>query len=205
MVDRIALLVGERRSAAPGDDIAGLVARAAGRDDRAWHQLVARFAPVVDAALRQVDLPPADREDAGQLAWMRAFQRLDRLHDPEKLAPWLATIARRAALELARKRQRGRDVAFDDDLHEQLQGDQDYEASEPEASVLAGERRAAVREALATLPVARRELMAEVFAAAPRPYAEIADVLRVRVGCIGPTRGRCLDQLARCPCIRKLE
>jgi RNA polymerase sigma factor (sigma-70 family) len=203
-VDRNALLI-ERRSAAPvDDDVAGLVDRASHHDDRAWRQLVTRFTPTVDAALRQVDLPAADREDASQLAWMRAFQRLGTLNDPRKLAPWLATIARRAALELARKRQRGRELAFDDDLHD-FQDRESADGSGPEASVLADERRGAVREALATLPAARRELMAEVFAVPPRPYAEIASTLRLRVGCIGPTRGRCLDQLARCPCIRQLN
>jgi RNA polymerase sigma factor (sigma-70 family) len=200
-VDRKALSAGERLALVPRDDVAALVARASRHDEQAWHDLVVRFAHVVEGALRQIDLPAADREDAGQLAWMRAFERLHTLQEAEKLGPWLATIARRAALELARKRQRGRDVAFDDVLHDR----QGPDGSEPEASVLAHERQHAVRQALETLPRARRELMAQVFAVPPRPYAEIATSLQVRVGWIGPTRGRCLDHLARCPTIRQLD
>jgi RNA polymerase sigma factor (sigma-70 family) len=73
-----------------------------------------------------------------------------------------------------------------------------------EDELLAAERQAALREALAQLTPRDRELIAVLTADPPVPYAEISARLGVPVGSIGPTRLRCLDKLRRYPAIAAL-
>ncbi len=47
-------------------------------------------------------------EEAVQSAWPIAWRRLDTLRDPERLRPWLISIAVNEARQLARRRRRGR-------------------------------------------------------------------------------------------------
>lgn len=56
-------------------------------------------------------------EEAVQSAWPIAWRKLDTIRDPERLRPWLISIAVNEARQLARRRRRGRvleiSVAFD--------------------------------------------------------------------------------------------
>ena len=73
-----------------------------------------------------------------------------------------------------------------------------------DADLLAAERRSALREAFAGLPLASRDLLALLIADPPIPYVEISRRLGVPVGSIGPTRARILDKLRRSPAIEAL-
>jgi DNA-directed RNA polymerase specialized sigma24 family protein len=61
--------------------------------------------------------------------------------------------------------------------------------------LLAAERAAAVREAMALLPWRWQKLLEMLMADPPVSYAEISSQLGLPVGSIGPTRGRCLERL----------
>jgi DNA-directed RNA polymerase specialized sigma24 family protein len=72
----------------------------------------------------------------------------------------------------------------------------------PEEALVAAEEQAAEHARLRTvwsayqqLPQRCRELLRVLFANPPLPYTEIADLLGIAVGSIGPTRGRCLRQV----------
>ena len=68
--------------------------------------------------------------------------------------------------------------------------------------LVALERRQALREALAELPGARRELLLLLLADPPVGYAEISERLGIPVGSIGPTRARAFDQLRKTRALR---
>jgi RNA polymerase sigma factor (sigma-70 family) len=57
-----------------------------------WHGPVWRFARRMLGGARTAD-------DASQDAWFRALKALPRLREPERFAPWLYTIVRRAVID----------------------------------------------------------------------------------------------------------
>ncbi|MBF9068612.1 hypothetical protein [Streptacidiphilus fuscans] len=67
----------------------------------------------------------------------------------------------------------------------------------PEARVLARERAAEVRAAVALLPARCAELVGALLDEPTTDYGELAARLRMPRGSIGPTRSRCLSCLRR--------
>jgi DNA-directed RNA polymerase specialized sigma24 family protein len=63
--------------------------------------------------------------------------------------------------------------------------------------LLVEERCAAVRAAFAELAPQCRRLLALLVSDPPLPYVQIAEILGVPVGGLGPTRARCLEKLRR--------
>jgi len=80
----------------------------------------------------------------------------------------------------------------------------DDQSTTAEQELLAAERDAALREALARLPASCQRLIALLCADPPVPRAEISIRLGIAVGSIGPYRGRCLEKLRRDPAITAL-
>ena len=103
-----------------GED-AELVGRCLRGEQQAWNDLVERYARYVHAIATQgYRLRPPDAEDAFQEVFLRVYDRLDSLRDPEALRPWIAQLTRRVCLD--RLAASGReepteeptDVAFDE-------------------------------------------------------------------------------------------
>jgi DNA-directed RNA polymerase specialized sigma24 family protein len=61
--------------------------------------------------------------------------------------------------------------------------------------VILAERNALLKDAVAALPVNHRSLIDLLMADAAPSYEELSAMLRIPVGSIGPTRGRCLAKL----------
>ena len=178
-------------------DLETLVDAGRANDNAAWTELVTRFERLLRAIARSYRLSPADVDDVLQSVWLALHQQIGRLRDPNALAGWLATTARRESLRVARSRQRewptGDPELFDgavpDDLDDEL---------------LATEREQIVRRALATLPARQRRLMV-LLVTAPEDYRRISATLDMPIGSIGPTRARGLDRLSRHPELRELH
>ena len=81
---------------------AGLVRRAADGDAAAWDALVDAYGSMVWSVARSYRLGDADAADVFQSTWLHLLEHIHRLHDPGRIAGWLATTARRAALRIAR-------------------------------------------------------------------------------------------------------
>jgi len=75
-----------------------LVLLARGGDRSAFDALVVKYAGVVRSLTAARLSRGADAEDAAQDAFLRAFEQLPRLADPERFAGWLSTIAVNSAL-----------------------------------------------------------------------------------------------------------
>jgi len=165
-----------------------LSAARAGSED-ALGQIVNELSPLLWQVARSAGLSQGDAEDVLQTVWMRLITHLDGIHDAGALTGWLVTTTKREAW---RVRAAGR---------KQLPADQDVFADLPdkgpgsEEQVIVEDQR---RELWATIGMLSRRCqeLLRILAFAPRPdYATVAAALGMRVGSIGPTRGRCLAKL----------
>ena len=176
-----------------------LVTRARDGDRQAWDALVDRYAPLIWAICRRYRLDRADAEDVGQIVWLRLLDQLEKIRDRAALAGWLATTAQRECIRVLRTRL-PHPVGYMPDA-----GDvPDDQSGTAERELLAAERDAALREALARLPASCQRLIALLCADPPVPRAEISTRLGIAVGSIGPYRGRCLEKLRCDPAITAL-
>jgi len=174
--------------------VVDLVLRARAGDQRAWDEIVERFAPLVWGICMRHRLSPADADDVGQSLWLGLLEHLQTLREPAALPGWIATTTRRECLRLHEEAKRRR-------VPVENQGDDDLGA-DPTAvpvdeGVLIEELRAAVRAAFARLAPHCRRLLALLVSDPPLPYTRIAEILGVPVGGVGPTRARCLEKLRR--------
>ena len=88
---------------------AGLMHLAANGDEVAFARIVDAHHADMSSVCFVVTGGDADlAEEAVQSAWPIAWRRLDTLRDPERLRPWLISIAVNEARQLARRRRRGR-------------------------------------------------------------------------------------------------
>lgn len=171
-------------------DHAAVVGLAAEGDPMAWEELVDRFGRLVYAVARRYRLSASDVDDVSQRVWLLLVTHVGRLRQPESLAGWLSTTTARECLKLLSRGRRDAEMAA---AHRP-----EPDAAPSEDAVLAHERRETARTALARLSGDRRRLV-EVVVMAETPYATAADELGMPVGSLGPTRIRCLRQLARAP------
>jgi RNA polymerase sigma factor (sigma-70 family) len=165
-----------------------LSAARAGSED-ALGQIVNELSPLLWQVARSAGLSQGDAEDVLQTVWMRLITHLDGIHDAGALTGWLVTTTKREAW---RVRAAGR---------KQLPADQDVFADLPdkgpgsEEQVIVEDQRRELWAAIGMLSRRCQELL-RIMAFAPRSdYATVAAALGMRVGSIGPTRGRCLAKL----------
>ena len=179
--------------------VVDLVTRARDGDRQAWDALVDRYAPLIWAICRRYRLDRADGEHVGQSVWLRLLEQLEKIRDPAALAGWLATTAQRECIRVLRTR-RPHPAGYVPDANDVP----DDQSATAEQELLAAERDAALREALARLPASCQQLIALLCADPSVPYAEISTRLGIAAGSIGPYRGRCLEELRRDPAIAAL-
>jgi RNA polymerase sigma factor (sigma-70 family) len=181
--------VGGRRM--DGDDVGALVLAAANGERAAWDELVSRFKGLVWGVARGHRLPQEDVAEVFQTTWLRLVENLARLREPDRVGAWLATTARRESLRIIQ--QKGRETDTDPvllDLH--VDGD-----PAPDDALLRTERDEVLWQCLDTMPERCRVLLRVLMSDPPLSYLEVAKVLDMPVGSIGPTRGRCLEHLRR--------
>lgn len=182
--------VGEPRVRQHPEAINGLVRRAGDGDDRAWNRLVDEFTELVWSVTRSHRLSDADAADVAQTTWLRLVEHMDRLHEPSRLGPWLATTARRESLRTLRRA--ASVVPSGDELPQQID-----DRAEPEVAQLVHERDDALRSAFSHLAERDQAVLRLTLADPPLSYQEIGTALEMPVGSIGPTRMRALDRLRR--------
>jgi RNA polymerase sigma factor (sigma-70 family) len=168
-----------------------LVASAAAGDRSAWERLVDEYAGLVWAVIRGCGLYGAEAADVSQTVWLRFVEHVDRLRDAERVGAWLATTARHECYRVLRRS--GRQVPTGDVPELAAPDDADRVVN----ALAAAEDRGAVVSAMERIPARCQELLRLMAAEPALTYDEIAEVLGVRRGWIGPTRGRCIDRLRR--------
>jgi RNA polymerase sigma factor (sigma-70 family) len=86
---------------------AGLVRRCRAGDETAWTAIVERFSSYVYAITIRYGLSDDRAQDVFQDVFSRAYRHLDSLRDDGALKPWIAQLARRAAVDRLRADGRG--------------------------------------------------------------------------------------------------
>ena len=174
------------------DEAASLVAAAAAGDRGAWERLVEAYGRLVWSITRDHRLSPGDAADVSQTTWLRLLEHIDRLAEPGRVGSWLATTARRECLRALARRKRTSPVG-DDGVFEAASAGR--VCGGVDDGLLAAERVAAVRAAVASLPAASQQMLELMMAEDSPSYEKISAQLGRPVGSLGPSRRRCLEKL----------
>ena len=166
-----------------------LTAAAADGDPQSWAELVRRFTRLLWSIARSHRLNEADAADVVQNTWLRLLENLGQIDQPEALPGWLATTARREALNVLRRHTR--DTPVDEQYLHTVDGD----APELDLHLLIHERDTHLWTCFQQLSRRDQQLL-RACSASDRPrYTAIAEDLNMPLGSIGPTRMRALKRL----------
>jgi RNA polymerase sigma factor (sigma-70 family) len=175
--------------------VSALVARVCEGDQEAWDELIERYAPLVWSICQRYGLSRPDIDDVSQSVWLLLVENIGGLREAAALPGWLATTTGREVLRVLRVARRHEHADLPPDGQIPLGPD----TATVEEELIAAERNAALRAALAELQGRCHDLLSLLVADPPMAYADISTELGIPVGSIGPTRSRCLDQLRRSP------
>jgi RNA polymerase sigma-70 factor (ECF subfamily) len=89
-----------------GPPLATLVARAAAGDERAFARIVDAYHRDLVRVAYAVAGDETTAEDAAQSSWAIAWRKLHKLRDPERVRPWLVSIAANEARQMIRSENR---------------------------------------------------------------------------------------------------
>ncbi len=156
-------------------------------DVGAWDELVERYERLVYAIPLREGLNADDAAEIAQATFEALVESLHRISDPDRLGSWLMTVSRR--LTWRRRSARQNEVSI---------GVEPMEPREPRDGSHADEweNTAEMFDVIATLGDPCRSLILGLFFDPDEPsYHELADLLDLAVGSIGPLRGRCLSRL----------
>jgi RNA polymerase sigma factor (sigma-70 family) len=155
-------------------------------DVGAMDQLVELLTPVLWHTARAQGVAEGVAQDAVQTAWLRLVESSERIKDPQAVMGWLIVTVRRETWRV--NKQLGRE---DHDIDENLPDP----VPDPSTVVLRREGHRALWAHFQELPPKCQALL-RVIAFADRPdYAAVSESLKMPMGSIGPTRGRCLAKL----------
>ena len=172
-------------------DVTTLVHASIQGDEKAWNELVQRYAGLIAAVIRHYRLTGADAQDVSQFVWLHLVEHLPHLREPAALPGWLITTTRHECQRYVQKSRRT--VSMDPNTMADMETpgrDDDIDTA-----LLAAERRQVLLDALAELPSTDRELLVLLVGEPPCTYAEISETLSKPIGSIGPTRRRAIEKL----------
>ena len=166
----------------------------------AWDALINRYAALIYALCLRSGLSQADAEDTFQNVCVLLLEHLPDLRDTRRLAGWLVSTTQRACWRVqSRKRpQLASELGDGEWAWESAEGAFAARPDSPEKDVIELENQQMIREALARLPERCNRLLNLLYNAdTPPEYRDIAALLAMPVGSVGPTRARCLQTLRK--------
>lgn len=173
---------------AASDDDALLVSRAQGGDMRAYDELVTRHRGKIFAMIRNMIHQEADAWDVSQDVFVKAWQALPRFEAKARFSTWLYRIAHNAVYDWARKRKIESAGEFNDEIFSRDRIDPAAKttpagAESPDDSLIHGELRVKIEQALDKLSAEHREcvILKDVQGLS---YKEIAAVMECSLGTV---------------------
>jgi RNA polymerase sigma factor (sigma-70 family) len=180
-----------------GTTVDEMVEAARRGDQAAWNALVRRYSPVVVAVIRAYRLRDKDAEDVSQVVWLRLIEHLGRIRESHAVPKWIMTTARHEAQRVVGSLRR---IVPMDPLAGAAFHCQPSQAG-VDADLLRAEQHQALRDGLAELPAAQRQMLLLLAAEPPLSYRQISHQLGIPVGSIGPLRARYLQRLRATPAL----
>jgi RNA polymerase sigma factor (sigma-70 family) len=158
-------------------------------DERAFERLIRSFEALVWWTVRTFRLSEADAEDAVQNTWLRMYEHLSEIRDPQRAGGWLTTVARRECLQVLRRGRR-EVVGLPADADRP-----DERGPQPERSAVQRSMNDLLWRHVNELPPPARTLLTALSSSSSPGYAEFARTTDMPIGSIGPTRQRSLRKL----------
>jgi len=165
----------------------------------AWNELVDRYQRLIYTIPRRASLDEDRAAEVFQRTFARLLENLDRIRQPENIHAWLVTTARRETLQLIREQSTEQSFSQADSLDNRRSSyaiPDDKPLPNEELELL--EEQHLIRTAMTAMDGRCRCLLELLyFRREALSYAEIAAVLNMPEGSLGPTRARCLEKLRR--------
>lgn len=162
-------------------------------DSIAWDSLFKKYRQLVFYIPLKYGLTQEDAADIAQHTFTVLLQSLDTLRDSRALGTWLSTVAERQTWRQLQRYKR-ESTREDKDVAEQL----DTLVPREENNNIQRERIEWLNQGLAQLNEKCRQLLVALYFDWEQPsYEHIAQRFKLRLGSIGPTRARCLEQLKK--------
>jgi RNA polymerase sigma factor (sigma-70 family) len=166
-------------------------------DQLAWEKLIRRYQRLIYSIPLRAGLDEDLAAEIFQDVFTTFFEKLDDIEQPEKLHAWLVTTTRRKTLHALSKTIVWQQSVNTDEPEHVATFIKD-DAPLPDEQLLNLEEQHRIRTALSSLDERCRRLLEMLFyRPEPPSYADIAVILGVSEGSIGPTRARCLAKLLR--------
>lgn len=168
------------------------VRRARRGDSNAFASLVKSVQRQVYGLCLRLLQTEAEASEVAQETFLRVYQNLERYDDARPFDLWVLTIARNQCLDLLRRRQKMKTDDVDDHSHS-------LSSNEPslEEGAIARQERQSLEEAMATLSVDDREVLA-LYYVQKRTTKEISQVMGVAPGTIMARLFRAREKLRTC-------
>ncbi|MGH3507576.1 MAG: RNA polymerase sigma factor [Nocardioidaceae bacterium] len=155
----------------------------------ALDDLVRTLSPVLWHVVRAYGLEREQAEDVVQTTWLTLVRRHESIADPQAVASWMITAARREAWRLAKTSSRSTPV-IDEVIERRIPVQRPIDVD-----VVETDQHSQLWACVHELDERCQRLL-RIVAFDDRPdYAGIAKDMNMPVGSIGPTRGRCLTKL----------
>lgn len=174
---------------------AGELLTAASRGEwAAWDEIISRYERLVIHSATKIGLSRSDTADAAQLTWLQLWKHGHQIREPDRLAAWLVSTARREAIRLAVASRRH--VLYADPSGEHSRS---YLTAVRDVYAVEQGYDGAVEQALDRLPPRYQTLLRLLSSDLELSYSEVADLMGLPIGSIGPMRMRAIRMLKKTP------
>jgi RNA polymerase sigma factor (sigma-70 family) len=174
--------------------IEDLITGASNGEPAAWQRIISQYGRLVIHTAMRTGLSRSDAADAAQLTWLQLWKHGHQIREPDRLAAWLVSTARREAIKLATAASRYVPCADPSTAHSRTRTravtdvypvDREYDWM--------------VEQALDRLPTSYRTLLRLLSSDFEPSYSEVAGLMALPIGSIGPMRMRAIRMLAKAP------
>lgn len=153
----------------------------------AWTTLIERYSRLIYTIPFRFGFSKMVADEIFQETCLILLEKMDTLQEKDRVRSWLVTVCRRVCIQRLKQK---------DDLQSIDELEVDGRFQPVDSELIQIEQQHIVQAALSQLQPRCQQLIKALFFDTPAPsYEELAEVLNISVGSIGPTRIRCLNKL----------
>ena len=166
-------------------------------DETGWDAITYKYQNLLFSIPRRAGLSKDLAADVLQEVFTTLYVKLDQINKPEFLRAWLITTTKHKTIHLISRETRGRPRSIDND-----ENDPAFEIADKallaDERLVKLEREGQIERAFTEIDERCRRLLMMLYLDSDKmPYSEIAEILDIPLGSIGPTRARCLRKLLK--------